>query len=242
MCEVMQPEKPALRRTKTNLSSAAGTSTQFSIPPDLRDDAALVNASKSGDFTAFDELVKRYHPRLLRTAQRLTHNHEDAQEVVQNAWLKAFQNLDQFRGNSKFSTWMFRINVNEAHMKMRGRPSSSLLEAFSTEDHPIFEVADPAPNPEELCYAAEVRRIVLDASKRLRLRLSKVFLLRDIEGLSIDQTAKRLHANESTVKSRHRRARIQIRDQLRQSNAFQTKSSASTLKRLETSNSGEAER
>src|SRR4051794_8922368 len=85
------------------------------------DDLELVNASKAGDIAAFEELVRRYDRKLLRIAQHVTNNQEDAEDVVQESFLKAFQYLGQFRGNSQFSTWLFRIALNQALLKLRRR-------------------------------------------------------------------------------------------------------------------------
>ena len=84
-------------------------SAQLVVTETASDDLALVHASKSGDVAAFEELVKRYDRKLFRIAQALTHNREDAEDVVQEAFVKAFQHLGQFRENSKFSTWLIRI-------------------------------------------------------------------------------------------------------------------------------------
>ena len=94
-------------------------SAQVKVTDTESDDLDLVHASKSGDVAAFEELVKRYDRKLLRIAQHLTHNREDAQDVVQEAFLKAFQHLGQFRENSKFSTWLIRITLNQSLMKLR---------------------------------------------------------------------------------------------------------------------------
>src|SRR6266700_4992476 len=94
-------------------------SVQFAATAVASDDLDLVHASKSGDVAAFEELVKRYDRKLLRIAQHLTHNREDAQDVVQESFLKAFQHLGQFRENSKFSTWLIRITLNQSLMKLR---------------------------------------------------------------------------------------------------------------------------
>src|SRR5438876_11713212 len=110
------------------------------------DDLALVHASKSGDVAAFEELVKRYDRKLFRIAQALTHNREDAEDVVQEAFLKTFQHLGQFRENSKFSTWLIRITLNQALMKLRKRRPrrevSSDNNFESEEDHRPIDVAD----------------------------------------------------------------------------------------------------
>src|SRR5256712_10835679 len=94
-------------------------SAQFAATAVASDDLDLVHASKSGDVAAFEELVKRYDSKLLRIAQHVTHNREDAQDAVQEAFLKAFQKLEQFQENSKFSTWLVRIAINQSLMKLR---------------------------------------------------------------------------------------------------------------------------
>src|ERR1700724_4043281 len=97
----------------------AANSTKFEVRAVASDDLDLVHASKNGDVPAFEQLVKRYDRRLLRIAQSVTHNREDSQDAVQEAFLKAFQNLGQFRGDSLFSTWLIRITVNQSLMKLR---------------------------------------------------------------------------------------------------------------------------
>src|SRR5512142_2754529 len=87
----------------------------------VSDELALVEAAKAGDIGAFEELVRRYDRNVFRIAQHITQNREDAEDVVQEAFLKAFQNLGQFQGQSKFYTWLVRIAVNEALMKLRRR-------------------------------------------------------------------------------------------------------------------------
>src|SRR5436309_9285847 len=134
-------------------------SVQLAVTQTTSDDLALVHASKSGDVAAFEELVKRYDRKLLRIAQHLTHNREDAEDVVQEAFLKAFQHLDQFRENSKFSTWLIRITLNQSLMKLRKRRPTrevSIDNNFqSDEESRPIDVADLAPNPEELYRDAD---------------------------------------------------------------------------------------
>ena len=138
-------------------------SAQFEVRADATDDLDLVHAVKSGDVAAFEQLVKRYDRRLLRIAQSVTHNREDSQDAVQEAFLKAFQNLGQFREDSQFSTWLIRITVNQSLMKLRKQRAVkevSLDEDFQTEGgmFPV-EVADWAPNPEQRYRASELRNI-----------------------------------------------------------------------------------
>lgn len=182
------------------------------------DDLALVHATRSGDVAAFEELVKRHDHKLLRIAQNVMHNAEDAEEVVQETFLKAFQHLGQFRGDAKFSTWLIRIAMNQALVmlrRMRTAREVSLDKDFqSEEDNLPIDVADWAPNAEELYGAAELREILRDRLNQLHPRLRVVFVLRDIEGLSVQQTAEALKLSVAAVKSRSWRARSQLRERL----------------------------
>jgi RNA polymerase sigma-70 factor (ECF subfamily) len=184
----------------------------------VRDDLDLVHATQGGDVSAFEELVERYDRRLLRIAEHITHNREDSQDAVQEAFLKAFQHMGDFREHSQFSTWMIRITVNQALMKLRKRRTTkevSLDEDFQA-DGDLFprEVADWAPNPEDLYRASELRDILIKTLKELRPAFRAVFVLRDIEGLSIRQTAEVLDLSPAAVKARLWRARLQLRELL----------------------------
>ncbi|HEU0049961.1 MAG TPA: sigma-70 family RNA polymerase sigma factor [Nitrososphaera sp.] len=182
------------------------------------DDLSLVHASKMGDIAAFEELVKRYDRQLFRIAQHLTRNREDAQDVVQEAFLKAFRNLEQFRENSKFSTWLIRIALNESLMKLRKRrqiAETSIDNDFEAEEEQLpIDVADWAPNPEELYRATELQEILRRTLHELGPSLRVVFVLRDIEGLSLEQAAKALGLSVAAVKARSWRARLQLRERL----------------------------
>lgn len=182
------------------------------------DDMALVHACKSGDAAAFEQLVKRYDSRLLSIAQHVTHNREDAEDAVQEAFLKVFRRLTQFQENSQFSTWLFRITVNESLMKLRKRRSIrevSMDEDFQSDEGMVpFDVADWDPNPEELYRGTELRDILRRTLQELQPGLRVVFVLRDIEGLSIDETAEVLELTAVAVKARLWRARLQLRERL----------------------------
>src|SRR5256714_10102800 len=178
----------------------------------------LVLAAKKGDLEAFSELVKRYDRNIFRIAQHITHNEEDAQDVVQDAFLKAYQNLEQFQGNSKFYTWLVRIAVNEALMKLRRRKTSktvSIDEDVETEEGSMpREVADWGPNPEQLYGQSELGDILQKTIQGLPQSFRTVFVLRDIEGLSTEETAEMLSLSVPAVKSRLLRARLQLRERL----------------------------
>jgi RNA polymerase sigma-70 factor, ECF subfamily len=182
------------------------------------DDMTLVHASKAGDITAFEELVKRYDRQLLRIAQHVTHNREDAQDAVQEAFLKAFQKLEQFQENSKFSTWLVRIAINQSLMKLRKqhrKSEVSISQGLQTEEDVLPpEIADWAPNPEERYSVSELRQILINTLQELRPSLSVVFALRDIEGFSTEETAETLNLSQAAVKTRLLRARLQLRERL----------------------------
>lgn len=178
----------------------------------------LVQSAKKGDLEAFSELVKRYDRNIFRIAQHITHNEEDAQDVVQDAFLKAYQNLEQFQGNSKFYTWLVRIAVNEALMKLRRRRTDrtvSIDEDVETEEGSMpREVADWGPNPEQLYGQSELSDILKKTIQGLPPGFRTVFVLRDVEGLSTEETAEMLGLSIPAVKSRLLRARLQLRDRL----------------------------
>src|ERR1700674_650824 len=188
--------------------------THFDVTEEASGDMDLVHASKNGDAAAFEQLVKRYDRKLLRIAQSVTHNREDSQDAVQEAFLKAYQHLADFREACQFSTWLIRITVNQALMKLRkqhGTREMSLDEDFG-DDGDILpkEVTDWAPNPEQLCWASELRDILRKALDEVRPISRTVFILRDIEGLTIDQTAVVLNMSQTAVKARLWRGCLQL--------------------------------
>jgi RNA polymerase sigma-70 factor, ECF subfamily len=181
------------------------------------DDVALVQAAKEGSIIAFEELVKRHERFMFRIAHNLLHNREDAQDTVQEAFFRAFQKLEQFQARSKFSTWLARITVNKALTKLRREPvyRSSIEDDLDDEAGVLpVEIADWAPNPEMLYSASELRRILEENLRRLRPSLRGAFLLHDVEGLSLEETAQCLALSVAAVKSRSLRARLQLREWL----------------------------
>ena len=191
---------------------------QTKVSEPVSDELALVNAAKAGDVTAFEELVRRYDRNVFRIANHITQNREDAEDVVQDAFLKAYSNLAQFQGQSKFYTWLVRIAVNEALMRLRRRRPErmvSLDEDVKTEDDSVpREVADWSPNPEQLYGQGELKEILTKTIQGLPASFRTVFVLRDVEGLSTEETADALSLSIPAVKSRLLRARLQLRDRL----------------------------
>ncbi|HEY7209488.1 MAG TPA: RNA polymerase sigma factor [Bryobacteraceae bacterium] len=182
------------------------------------DESALVARAKAGDAAAFSELVEHYDRRVFRMAKQITQNDDDAEDVLQEAFLKAYTHLDDFQGNSKFYTWIVRIAVNEALMKLRKRRadrSVPLDEPIDTgEDEVAREIAVWDDNPEDVYSREELTEILDEAVQSLKPAYRTVFVLRDIEELSIEETAEALGLSISAVKSRLLRARLQLREKL----------------------------
>ncbi len=184
----------------------------------LNGDAALVERAQGGDAGAFNELVGKYERKVFRLAKNITNNQEDAEDVLQETFLKAYSHIGGFQGNSKFYTWLVRIAVNEALMKLRKRKSDktvSLDEGVDTgEEVMVREVAVWDDDPEQRYSQEEIRAILEKAVEGLRPSFRTVFVLRDIEELSTEETANLLDLSVPAVKSRLLRARLQLREKL----------------------------
>jgi RNA polymerase sigma-70 factor, ECF subfamily len=182
------------------------------------DESALVAQAKAGDQNAFAELVNRYERKIYRLAKNITRNDEDAEDVLQDAFLKAYTHLDNFKGDSKFYTWIVRIAVNEALMRLRKRKtdrSVPLDEPVELGEETVQrEIAVWEDNPEQQYSQEEWRRILDEAVDSLKPDFRTVFVLRDIEELSTEETAETLGISVPAVKSRLLRARLALRETL----------------------------
>jgi RNA polymerase sigma-70 factor (ECF subfamily) len=181
-------------------------------------DVALVNSARAGDVQAFETLVNKYDRQIFRIAQHITQNREDAQDIVQDAFLKAYEKLDQFQGNSKFYTWLVRIAVNESLMRLRKRRTGRMVsidDDIETEEGSVpRDLADWSPNPEQNYSQAELAEILRKTIQGLPQGFRIVFVLRDVDGLSTEETAETLGLSVPAVKSRLLRARLQLRERL----------------------------
>ena len=180
----------------------------------LEDEHLLVSAAKQGENGAFEELVNRYERRILRLTWNITGNHEDAEDALQEAFIKAYSHLSEFRGESRFYTWLVRIAANEALMKLRKRrpEESSIDEPVPDEDDLMpRELDDWSPSPEQKCAQNELREILHQAVEKLEPDFRMVFVLRDMEELSTEETALLLGLSVPAVKSRLLRARLKLR-------------------------------
>jgi len=202
----------------TNIEARVAIAPSILGTLDQTDEQHLVVQARNGSAVAIEDLVERYETRVFRIAKNMVANHEDAEEVVQNAFVKAFENLAGFRGDSRFYTWLVRIVINEALMKVRGqRPREvSISMDDANDDNAIVprQFEDWGPNPEERYSQEELRQILERTISELGPGNRTVFQLRDVEGLSTKETAEILSLSVTTVKSRLMRARLQLRNSL----------------------------
>ncbi len=191
---------------------------QSPVTEEIHPDVALVARAKAGDGAAFEKLVRQYERQVFRVAQHITQNREDAEDITQDAFLKAYEKLEQFQGNSKFSTWLIRIAVNESLMRLRKRKTSktvSMDQDVQTEEGSIpRDFAEWRPNPEQIFGQSELGEILRKTIQGLPPGFRSVFTLRDIENLSTEETAEALGLSVPAVKSRLLRARLQLRERL----------------------------
>jgi RNA polymerase sigma-70 factor (ECF subfamily) len=184
----------------------------------LPDEAELVSRAQSGDDGAFGDLVKRYQNKIYRLAKNITQNNEDAEDVLQETFLKAYSHLGGFQRNSRFYTWVVRIAVNEALMKLRKRKSDRTVpldEPVETGEEAVTrEIAVWEDNPEQRYSREEIQSILDSAVEELKPDFRTVFVLRDIEELSTEETAEALGISIPAVKSRLLRARLALREKL----------------------------
>jgi RNA polymerase sigma-70 factor (ECF subfamily) len=181
------------------------------------DEHELVAAAKSGDATAFEELVSRYERKIFRLTMNITRNREDAEDAMQDAFLKSYAHLKTFQGDSRFYTWLVRIAANEALMRLRKRrPNQFSLDEPMEGDEDLMprELQDWGPGPEQRFAQTEMREILSGVIEELEPDYRIVFVLRDIEELSTEETAASLGISIPAVKSRLLRARLKLREKL----------------------------
>ncbi len=183
-----------------------------------RSEALLVGEAKAGSYEAFEELVNRYEKRIYRLGLNITGSREDAEDVLQETFLKAFEHLAEFREESRFYTWIVRIGTNEALMQLRRRHAEKIVSAdgaISDEGEVIpREFADWKPNPEQAFIQSELETILEEAARSLPFKHRAVFFLRDGEEFSTEETAEILSVSSEVVKTRLFRARLRLREEL----------------------------
>ena len=181
------------------------------------DERELVIAAQGGDVSAFECLVTRYERRLFRLSWNITQDPLDAEDAVQEAFLAAFQHLKTFKRDSRFYTWLVRIAINQALMKVRKRRRREVSLDEPVEEQESVgsrEIADWGPTPEEWVERTELNEILRRAIAELPIPLRTVFQLRDVEGFSTRQTAETLGLSVPATKTRLLNARLRLRDKL----------------------------
>jgi len=178
-----------------------------------------LDALESGDRDEFARLVDAYSGPIYRLAMKMLGDGQDAEDVLQNTFLNAFKHIRSFEGRSTLATWLYRIAANEALMMIRKqRPETTLtdtsLEDDEGEDYSPVQFVDWCCLPEDELLSSEARSRLDRAIQRLPERLRIVFILRDLEGLSIEETSQALDLSQTAVKTRLLRARLNLREQL----------------------------
>ena len=181
-------------------------------------DEVLVSAAKNGNQRAFEVLVERHQQRMLAFARRYTRVREDAEDVVQQTFQKAFIHLNKFQGKSSFSTWLTRIAINEALMLMRRGRGLREIPVDDSNDHGVaasaMEIPDPSPDPETSYLRRERVQILSETLGNLRPGMRKAIELRELAELSTEETAQRMGVSVAAVKARIFHARKKLRGQL----------------------------
>jgi RNA polymerase sigma-70 factor, ECF subfamily len=198
------------------------TDSPNAVRPEKReDDSALIQMTLGGDRQSFETLVRRHERRVFRVALAVLGCVEDAEEAMQDAFVKAYCHLDQFRHDSQFSTWLTRIAVNAAIQKRQSRRDVVSLD----ESREVETLSEPkrfepwSADPEQIYSRQEMRRFVENAIHALPETYREVFVLRDVEGMSAEEAAEALSLTVGALKSRLLRARLRMRESL--GNAFE---------------------
>ncbi len=186
------------------------------------EDAELVRRAKAGELEAFETLTNRHEARIYSAARRIVQHEQDAEDVTQQAFISALEHLNNFREEASFATWLQRIATHAALKvlrKRRGLPVVSLeaqtepQEDLAGVPHPEF-IADWRQSPAHLAELRDTRRLLDEALEKLPEKHRLVFLLRDVQGFSVKETAEELGLTEANVKVRLLRARLQLREEL----------------------------
>jgi RNA polymerase sigma-70 factor (ECF subfamily) len=179
-------------------------------------DVAAVSRARTGDAEAFRQLVERHSRPIFRVAYRMTGNQHDADDVVQETFLRAYRQLDSFEERANFSTWVHRIAVNCSLdlMRVRGRHGKHLVPVSDDEEHPERELASEAPQPDRLVLSAELQQHVSQALERLSGNERTAFVLRHFEGMPVEEIGRTLGIQVSAAKHTIFRAVKKLREAL----------------------------
>jgi RNA polymerase sigma-70 factor (ECF subfamily) len=182
-------------------------------PVPAEGEAVLVDRARARDRDAFEELVRRHAERLYAVVLRFVADGEEAQEVTQEAFLRAWRGIERFEGRSRFFTWLYRIGINEAKRRAGRQPP---VPVASLEDEPVPEAPDWSEAPEARSEQSDLRRVLEQAIRSLPVEYRATIVLRDVEGLSTREAAEVMDLGEAAFKSRLHRARLAVRRALDQ--------------------------
>ncbi len=209
--------------TETRIVTEAERSASPVSSAPQRDDLELLRRARAGDFEAFSSLVERFQRRVFAVARRIVGNQHDAEDVTQQTFLSVMDHLSDFREESSVAAWILRIATNHALKSLRKRrglptvsldaPTSDEADSYATLPHPEF-IAQWRDEPSRLAQQREVRQLIETALEELPEKYRVVFVLRDVEGLSVKETAEALGLSEANVKVRLLRARLDLRERL----------------------------
>jgi len=191
-----------------------------SAPGEVRSDpdGALLQSVLAGDRKAFEMLVGRYQSKVYRLAMGLTHNSQDAEEVLQEVFFKVYRNLAEFEGKSAFSSWLYRIALNTTYMKLRERRGTNLVSLDDVinqlEEQTLNQESDWSSRPDDQLHTTEAMAIIEKAVEKLPEEFKSVLILRDIEGFTNEETGEILELSVPAIKSRLHRARLLLRQRL----------------------------
>ncbi len=209
MSATLRPRAPQrVRFDKVNAADLPPSGGSSNSPGSLADDE-LVGLAAAGRRDAFEELVRRHADHLYAVILRFTGESAEAEEVVQEAFLRAWRGIDRFERRSQFFTWLYRIGLNEAKRILDRRAGADVV--MSTEDRPVDQVADDAPQVDLQAEDAELRALLEQAIRRLPDKYRAAVVLRDVEGLSTAEAAEVLGLREAAFKSRLHRGRMALR-------------------------------
>lgn len=182
---------------------------------DALPDEAVVQRIRGGETALFEILMRRYNQRLYRVARSILRNDAEAEDVMQEAYVRAYEHLHQFAGKAKFSTWLTKIAVYEALGRLRRSGRTEDFDSISEMSvHTMAKVTADTPNPERQAYDHELRLVLEGAIDALPESYRSVFVLRVVEGLSVAETAACLDVGAETVKTRFHRARSFLRKEI----------------------------
>ena len=178
------------------------------LPKEELSDEQVIARVKAGERPLFELIMRRHNERIYRAIRSILRDEAEVEDAMQQAWVDAFQHLGEFQGRARFSTWLTRIAVHEALARRRKKQPETL------EDEAMARLPGPDRTPEDRAQDAEMQRILVDSIDALPEHFRTVFVLRSVQGLSVEETAEALDLNEDTVKTRLFRARALLQQSI----------------------------